>query len=107
MTDKEVFLTHWTRTLGEEEALRCWEIKQQMAKRQAPMVASDIESYQSQIDGSWITSRSKHRTHLKDHGCIEVGNDVPMNHKTVEISKKSQDQRKRALAELAYAKLRY
>lgn len=38
-------------------------------------VIKDIEPYQSMIDGSLITSRSKHRQHLKDHGCVEVGND--------------------------------
>ena len=107
MTDKEIYLAHWIPTLGEEEALKSWEAKLAMTKRQAPMVNPDIQPYQSQIDGSWITSRSKHRTHLKDHGCIEIGNDVPMNHKTVEISRKSQEQRKRAIAEIAYAKLRY
>lgn len=38
-------------------------------------VMKDIEPYRSMIDGSIITSRSKHRQHLKDHGCVEVGND--------------------------------
>ena len=38
-------------------------------------VMKDIDPYVSQIDGSVITSRSKHRAHLKQHGCIEVGND--------------------------------
>lgn len=41
----------------------------------APMVAPDIHPYRSMIDGSLITSRSKHREHLRDHGCIEVGNE--------------------------------
>ena len=41
----------------------------------APMVAPDIQPYQSMIDGSMITSRSQHRAHLRDHGCIEVGNE--------------------------------
>ena len=41
----------------------------------APMVLSDIQPYRSMIDGTMITSRSQHRTHLKDHGCIEVGNE--------------------------------
>jgi hypothetical protein len=107
MTDKEVYLAHWIPTLGEEEALKSWEAKQSMHKHQAPMYAPDIQPYQSQIDGSWITSRSKHRNHLKEHRCIEVGNDVPMQHKTLEISRESQEQRKRAIAEIAYAKLRY
>ena len=39
------------------------------------MVMPDIQPYKSMIDGSVITSRSVHRTHLKQHGCVEVGND--------------------------------
>lgn len=42
-----------------------------------PMVATDIQPYRSMIDGSWITSRSQHRDHLRAHGCREVGNDLP------------------------------
>ena len=37
---------------------------------------------------------------------IELGNDVPMKHKPAEISRKSQEARKRQIAELAYAKLK-
>lgn len=40
-----------------------------------PMVAPDIQPYRSMIDGSIIHSRSQHRAHLRDHGCIEVGNE--------------------------------
>ena len=40
-----------------------------------PMVMPDIAPYQSMIDGSMITSRSVHRDHLRQHGCIEVGNE--------------------------------
>jgi hypothetical protein len=40
------------------------------------MVMPDIQPYQSMIDGSMIQSRSRHREHLKDHGCIEVGNEI-------------------------------
>lgn len=107
MTDKEVYLAHWVPTLGEEEALKSWEAKQSMHKRQAPMYAPDIQPYQSMIDGSWITSRSHHRTHLRDHGCIEIGNEKQEPPKSVEISKKSQEQRKRMIAEVVYSKLRY
>lgn len=39
------------------------------------MVVGDIQPYQSMVTGEWITSRSRHREHLKDHGCIEVGNE--------------------------------
>ena len=41
----------------------------------APYVAPDIAPYRSMIDGSVIESRSRHREHLKAHGCIEVGNE--------------------------------
>ena len=41
----------------------------------AHMIMTDIQPYQSQIDGRMITSRSHHRNHLREHGCIEVGND--------------------------------
>jgi len=43
----------------------------------APMVMPDIAPYQSMIDGSMITSRSQHREHLRAHGCVEIGNEVP------------------------------
>lgn len=42
----------------------------------APMVMNDIQPYQSMIDGQMITSRSQHRTHLKQHGMVEIGNEV-------------------------------
>jgi len=35
----------------------------------------DIKPYQSMIDGTMITSRSQHREHLRQHNCVEVGND--------------------------------
>lgn len=38
-------------------------------------VMGDIQPYTSMVDGSLITSRSHHRAHLKQHGCVEVGND--------------------------------
>ena len=41
-----------------------------------PMILKDIQPYVSQIDGSLITSRSRHREHLREHGCIEVGNET-------------------------------
>lgn len=39
------------------------------------MVMGDIKPYRSMIDGRMITSRSQHRDHLKQHNCVEVGND--------------------------------
>ena len=42
----------------------------------APLVMGDIAPYRSMIDGTWITSRSQHREHLRTHGCFEVGNET-------------------------------
>lgn len=42
----------------------------------APMVVNDIQPYKSMMTGEMITSRSQHRTHLKDHGVVEVGNET-------------------------------
>ena len=106
-SDKDHYLEFWGYTLGSPEAEEAWKLKQEMTYREAPMVQSDIEGYVSQVDGSWIDSRSKHRAHLKQHRMIELGNDVPLQHKPAEVSRKSQEARKRQIAELAYAKLNY
>ena len=39
-------------------------------------VLPDIKPYRSMADGTWITSRSQHREHLKAHNCIEIGNET-------------------------------
>ena len=41
-----------------------------------PLVIKDIKPYKSMIDGSEITSRSRHREHLRDHNFIEIGNET-------------------------------
>ena len=43
----------------------------------APMVMGDIQPYRSMITGEMITSRSQHREHLRQHGCTEIGNEIP------------------------------
>lgn len=105
MTDKEKFFEWWTPTVGKEEAEKSWEEKLKESVKKSHMIASDIGGYISQIDGSWIESRSKHRDHLKRHGMVELGNDVPMKQKQVEI----QDNRvrKERIAQQVYEKLRY
>jgi hypothetical protein len=106
-SDKDYYLEFWGYTLGTPEAEAAWKEKQEMIFKEAPMVQSDIQGYISQIDGSWINSRSKHRSHLKQHKMIELGNDVPKQHKKIELSHKSNEARKRQIAEVAYAKLKY
>lgn len=39
-------------------------------------IMKDIAPYKSMITGETITSRSRHREHLKAHGCVEVGDQV-------------------------------
>jgi hypothetical protein len=43
---------------------------------QSPLVMPDIKPYLSQIDGREITSRSRHREHLRDNNCFEIGNET-------------------------------
>ena len=106
-TDEEFFLEWWTPTIGEEAAKASWLDKVAMKTRVAPTVISDIPGHISMADGTWVDSRSKHRENLKRNGCVELGNDVPMKRQEATISQKSQETRKRQIAELAYAKLNY
>jgi hypothetical protein len=106
-SDKEHYLEFWGHTLGTPEAEQAWKEKQEMTVREAPMVMSDINPYISQVDGSVIESRSKHKAHLKQHRMIELGNDVPKQHKQVDMSTQSKDARKRHIAEQVYQKLNY
>ena len=105
-SDKDFYLEFWGYTLGTSEAEEAWKQKVEMTKREAPMVMSDIEGYVSQVDGTWIKSRSHHRSHLKQHRMIELGNDVPMKHPEIKLSRKSNEERKRQIAEMANARLR-
>jgi hypothetical protein len=47
--------------------------------KQGHQIMLDIQPYKSMVDGSMITSRSKHREHLRQHNCIEVGNETMQN----------------------------
>ena len=104
--DREKYLAYWNLPFEGEEADKAWAQKLEMTPKEAPMVMSDIDGYVSQVDGSWIKSRSHHRSHLKQHKMIELGNDVPMKHKEADMSTKSKEARKRHLAEQVYEKLR-
>ena len=42
-------------------------------------IMPEIEPYQSMVTGEWITSRAKHREHLRRHGMTEIGNDSSLN----------------------------
>lgn len=68
-------------------------------------VMPDIQPYKSMIDGREITSRSRHREHLKAHGCIEIGNETKYINQT-KGPLQSPDGLKRQIAEIANEKLR-
>lgn len=40
-----------------------------------PFVMGELAPYRSMITGEMIDGRRSHREHLKQHGCIEVGNE--------------------------------
>ena len=63
-------------------------------------IMRDIEPYISQIDGSLITSRSKHREHLHRHGYTEVGNDPLLRNPPAPISAKSQTRKELLIAQV-------
>ena len=106
-TEEEFFLEWWIPTIGLEAAKESWAEKQVSIGRETAMVMSDIDPYISQVDGSVIESRSKHKAHLKQHRMIELGNDVPKQHKQVDMNTQSKDARKRHIAEQVYQKLNY
>jgi hypothetical protein len=105
--DREKYLAYWNLPFEGPEADEAWKQKLEMTPKETAMVMSDIDGYISQVDGSWIKSRSQHRSHLKQHRMIELGNDVPMQHKPADMSTKSKEARKRDIAEQVYQKLSY
>jgi len=107
MDDREKYLSYWNLPFEGEEADKAWEQKLEMSPKETAMVMSDIDGYVSQVDGTWIKSRSQHRSHLKQHRMIELGNDVPMQHQKADMSTKSKEARKRQIAEQVYEKLSY
>ena len=45
----------------------------ELGSKYSHMIIEDIAPYKSTIDGSVISSRSVHRRHLREHGCVEIG----------------------------------
>jgi hypothetical protein len=105
--DKEKYLAYWNIPFNTPQAEEAWQAKLNMTPKEAPMVMPDIDGHISMADGSWVSSRSKHRENLKRNNCIELGNDVPTAQKSHEFSRKEHQERKRQIAEIAYSKLNY
>lgn len=51
------------------------ETSRSRAVNHSPYVMEDMKEYKSPLDGTIITSRSKHKAHKRQHGVIEVGNE--------------------------------
>ena len=105
--DKEKYLAYWNIPFDTPQAEEAWQAKLNMTPKEAPIVMPDIEGHISMADGTWVSSRSKHRENLKRNNCVEIGNDIPMEQKKPEFSRKEQEARKRQIAEITYAKLNY
>ena len=65
----------------------------------APYIMGDIPPYKSMITGEQISGRAQHRAHLRQHGCIEVGNEKLTPHKTINPSR--EDYRRSVAAVMA------
>ena len=59
------------------------------------------QPYQSMADGSMITSRSQHREHLRQHNCIEIGNES-METKPVQIKSNRKEVLRAQLANMTH-----
>lgn len=88
---KDKWLKDWN--ISTEEADEAWNAKlaldEKIARQSGQIkpnfgIIADIKPYTSQIDGTVIESRSQHRNHLKQHGCIEVGNEKQQQRKPEE-----------------------
>lgn len=69
-----------------------------------PYIMDDIAPYQSMATGEVISSRSRHREHLKVHGLIEVGNETKY---LAPKPKELPGGLKEMIARQVYEKLRY
>lgn len=67
------------------------------SNRVAPDVMPDIHPYRSMVTGELITSRSRHREHLRDHGMVEIGNDSSLHAKYKGMPDAAPQQRKELL----------
>ena len=71
----------------------------------APVARTEIvpdfdKPYKSMITGEMITSRAKHREHLRRHGYVEVGNDSRLREKPKPISAASQARKELLIAQV-------
>lgn len=67
----------------------------------APFIIGDIQPYKSMITGEMIHGRAQHRAHLRQHGCIEVGNEKIQPRKEIPLDR---NRLKRTIADIMNSK---
>jgi hypothetical protein len=73
---RENWLKLWGFEDGTPEADAAWANKLSSRRREAGFsVMPDIGEYKSVVDGTFVTSRSQHREHIRRHDLVEVGNE--------------------------------
>lgn len=78
-------------TLAEHDTFKLRHCHRQMFQVMfAPQITTDIQPYRSMVTGERIAGRSQHREHLKQHGCVEVGNEAPPKARTKSVITRSQ-----------------
>ena len=60
-------------------------------------IMPEIEPYKSMVTGEIITSRAKHREHLKRHNMVEIGNDSSLTKPYTGMPDAAPQQRKEML----------
>lgn len=63
------------------------------------MIAPDIQPYRSMVTGEYIGTRAKHRQHLKDTGCIELGNEQVKKRESYVDKKREKEALRREIGE--------
>jgi len=66
-------------------------------------IIPDIQPYKSMQTGEMITSRSHHKAHLRQHGLVEIGNEVKAA-TTKQTPRDDREGRRRAIAEVLSSK---
>lgn len=89
-------------TLAQHETFRprhCRKVMMQVMF--APQITTDIQPYRSMITGERIAGRSQHRDHLRRHGCVEVGNEMPKARKPTTSKTSRRETLHRQLADVS------
>ena len=102
---KQEWLDTWK--LSGDEGEKAWQATQAMHARRgdATYVIPDIAGYKSMATGEWIAGRRQHRDHMKQHGLVELGNEIDAHLKPKKRDdSKDREARKRLIADVMNSK---